>query len=347
MRQKRNKKAVLLVLCLILGMILTGCGSGKRQHPAAAETPLARLGEDTISLEEAVFYTRMMQEQWEYTYYEDYGENLWQTQVNEETGTLGDALKRDVLDALTEIHLLCSHAKEYGMELSRNEQETIAKRARTFMEQNTPSVLEAAGATESRVADFLMRNQLAARVAEAMQAAYEPEVDEESARVGKLTYALFATTGIFDAQGNQTPFTEEELIQVKKNAEAFEARAKELGDISAAGEEVSHTVIDVYFNDVTDGGAHELVAEAARQLEVGGISGLVETEEGYYVVQRISEYEEEATLENIGYQKEQARRAWKEQQLSAWQEEAPLVLDEELWNTVQVKEMLTEASAQE
>ena len=55
------------MLCLILGMILTGCGSGKRQQPAAAETPLARLGEDTISLEEAVFYTRMMQEQWEYT----------------------------------------------------------------------------------------------------------------------------------------------------------------------------------------------------------------------------------------------------------------------------------------
>lgn len=343
MKQKKRRMAAALIGCMLLGSLLAGCKiENVSIETAVEETTFGVLGEETFSLEEAVFYTRMLQEQWEYTYYEYYGADMWQEEVDEETGTLADALKRDVLDALTEIHLLCAHAEEYGVELSSEERSTLAERAKSFMEQNTPEVLEAAGATEERVEAFLIRNQLAAKVSDAVQESCEPEVDVEAARVGKLTYALFATTGIFDAEGNQTPFTAEELIQVKEKAEAFAARAKELGDISAAGEEVSHTLIDAYFNDETDGGAHELVAETARGLEIGSVSDLVETEEGYYIVQRISAYDEEATQENIEAQKERTKALYYGKLLESWKEKTPLKLEKALWDTVQIDGMLTE-----
>ena len=359
-RMKKNRKK-LLALALVLGMLaagLAGCGN-KETDKAELEaetdsrtvaelleeeqgTPLATLGEETIFLEEAVFYTRMLQESWEYMYYEYYGEELWQEEINAEVGTLADALKRDVMDALTEIHLLCAHAEEFGVELTAEEMQVIADRAKAFLESNTPEVLELAGADLEMVERFLLRNELAAKVAETAQANYEPEIDEEAARVGRLTYALFATTGRFDAEGNRTPYTEEELEQVRIRAEAFEGLAQELQDISAAGEEASHTVIDVYFNEETDGGAHELVAAAARKLEVGEVSHMIETEEGYYIVQRVSEYDEEATLENIELQKEQARMNYSSELLGSWLLETPLEVDEVLWDTVEVKELLTD-----
>jgi len=337
---KRRITTGILMLMLTLCLGLAGCG----KKEINVETPLATLGEEVISLEEAVFYTRMLQESWEYGYYEQYGEDLWQEPVSEEIGTLGDALKRDVLDALTEIHVLVAHAEDMKVELSEEERKGIEQRAETFMETNTPMVLEAAGATKERVDAFLQANELAAKVSASIQADYEPEIDEQAARVGKLTYALFATTGTFDAQGNQTPFTEEELHQVREKAQAFVLRAQELGDISAAGEEISHTVIDVYFNENSDGGAHPLVAETVRKMKVGEISNMIEAEEGYYVVQNVSEYDEAATRENIAYMVQQAKADFAAEQLERWIKETPLQLDEDLWETVKVDKMLTESS---
>ena len=186
-----------------------------------------------------------------------------------------------------------------------------------------------------------MRRQ-AAKTAELLKAAYNPEIDEGEVKVGKLTYCLFATTGTFDAQGNQTPFTKEELARVRQDAERFALRAKELGDITAAGMEISHTVIDVYYNDYTDGGAHELVAGEARRLEVGGVSDIIETEEGYYIVQRVSEYEEEASRERREELEYLAREDYCAEMIEAWREETPLELDAKIWDEVRVDELLTE-----
>lgn len=335
--KRRNVWAVCLLICLLAGTV-----SGCSKEPV---TPVARLGTETIDLSEAVFYTRMLQEQWEITYYQIYGEDMWQRkpEFGEGTGdTLGEALKETVMDTLTEIHLLCMHAKEYDAELTQAEKQALEKRAEAFMQDNTPAVLEAAGADKETVKQFLEYNEQAARTAAALQAACEPEIQENEARVGKLTYCLFATTGSFDAEGNQTPFTEEELAQIRKDADRFAERAGELGDITAAGEEISHTVIDVYYNDTTDGGAHELVAGAARELETGGVSGVIETQEGYYIVQRVSDYDEKASKERMEELKYLAREDFLAETIETWKTETPLEILPEVWDEVRVDEVLME-----
>lgn len=332
-----RKRTGICVLLLVGLLGLCAC-----REKTETKTTLAVLGEDVISLEEAVFYTRMLQESWEYTYYPYYGAELWQEPVDETGKTLSQALKQDVMDLLTKIHLLCAHAEEFDAELSREERETIAKRARAFMEDNTPEVLAAAGADLAAVEEYLFYNQLAEKVAKNIENSCEPEIDEKGAEVGKLTYALFATTGTFDAEGNQTPFTPEELAEVKAKAESFVSLARELGDITAAGEEFSHTLIDVYFNEESDGGAHEKVAEAARSLPVGGLSDLIETQDGYYIVQYVSDYEEEATQENLEWLKEQAAKTYCDTLLQDWLLEEPLVINEEIWGEVTVEGLLTE-----
>ena len=125
-------------------------------------------------------------------------------------------------------------------------------------------------------------------------------------------------------------------------AQEFAERARELGDISAAGEEAAHTSIDAYFGDSTDGGVHPDVAEAVRAMEMGQVSDPIETQDGWYVVQRVSDYDESATEENLEAMAQQAKEAYLMELERQWQEETPLEIDEEIWDAVRVDQMLTE-----
>lgn len=331
----------LWAVSLAVLMLLAGCA----QKDGAWEeerTPVAALGDETIYLDEALFYTRMLQEQWELAYYESLGSGMWQQESEEGGKTLEQLLKEDVMSMLTEIHLLGAHAKEYGIALTEEEKQEITVRAAGFMESNTPAVLEAAGATEESVELYLTHNELAAKTAEKIKSSCEPVIDEEEAAVGKLTYCLFSTTGTYDADGNYTSFTEEEREAIRVQAEAFAARARELEDITAAGEEVSRTVIDVYFSEQSSGGAHEQVADEARGLEEGGVSGLIETEDGYYIVQKISDYDESATRENMESLEEQAREDYLLELEAAWEAETPLTVDEEVWGAIVIDGVISE-----
>lgn len=339
-----DKRRRLVGLILVAALALTACGPKKAATPRVLAmetgTEVATLGEEPIYLEEALFYTRMLQEQWEYTYYESFGETMWQQEASDDGQTLEELLKKSVMETLTELHLLCAHASEYGVELTDEEQQEIAGSAQNFLENNTDAVLEAAGADLEKVTWYLTRNRLAEDVAEKIQNEFEPEVSEEEARVGRLTYALFSVTGTYDAEGNHTAFTGEEQQEIEASARAFAARAQELGDITAAGEEVSHTVIDVYFNDRTNGGAHEAVADAARALPVGGVSDVIETEDGWYVVQHVSDLDEEATAENLEELKLSAKQAHLKGLEDAWIAETPLVIDDAVWDTVKIDDLL-------
>ena len=329
---------------LMTALLLNLCAGCNRSEESSG-TPAAKLGTETITLEEAVFYTRMLQEQWEISYYDSYGADMWQAkpEFGEGTGeTMEEVLKENVMDILTEIHLLCAHAEDYGAELTKEERKTLEARAEAFMKDNTPAVLEAAGATEETVEQFLTYNEQASKTAEFLKEEYEPEIDEAEVRVGKLTYCLFATTGTFDAEGNQTPFTEDELLKVRSDADKFVLRVRELGDITAAGAEISHTVIDVYFNDKTDGGAHELVALAAREMETGEVSGIIETQEGYYIVQKTAEYDEEASKERMEEMKYLAREDYCAELIEEWKKETPLEILDAVWSAVRVDKLLTE-----
>ncbi len=342
--RKRLKKLGILVM--LAAVALAGCGKKEAGVPRVLEqesgTTLATLGDEPIYLEEALFYTRMLQEQWEYVYYESFGETMWQQEADDSGQTLEELLKSSVLDTLTELHLLCAHAGEYGVSLTDGEQEEIARRAQNFMENNTKAVLEAAGADRESVERYLARNELAGKVAEAIQAAYEPEISEEEAQVGRLTYALFSNTGLYDVEGNFTPFTEEELAKIQQAADDFAALAADLGDISAAGEQFPHTVIDVYFNENTDGGAHPDVARKARELPVGGVSGVIATDEGWYVVQHVSDLDADATADRLEELKESAKQEYLQNLEESWAKETPLKVDENVWETVQIDGLITE-----
>ena len=98
-------------------------------------------------------------------------------------------------------------------------------------------------------------------------------------------------------------------------------------------------MIDVYFGDDTDGGAHPQVAAASPRLKPGGVSDVIHTEDGWYVVQHVTDYDEEATQENLEALTEGARQAGAPFGAGGrlGEGERPSPWEENVWETVQVK----------
>lgn len=318
----------------VTAFLLTGCGTGQQEQTVAV------LNGEEIPLSEAVFYTRMNQLQWERTYAEELGSGFWTEPIGDGEQTFGEELKEQVMDTICQIHLMNAHAEEYQVEVTTEEAAEIAGRVDTFMETYGKDVLKEAGADRKLVERLLTERFLADKVAEATVADYEAEVGQEEAALSRMTYCLFSTMGTYDTEGNHREVTPEEAEEIRKEAEAFARRTEELQSITAAADEISHTCVDVYFNDSTNGGAHELVAERMRQLSPGQADGPIETEEGYYVIQYITPLDEAATEENREMLLQQKKEEQCREIYESWKDEAEFVIRPEVWETVQVNRVL-------
>jgi len=321
---------ILLLVFIVAGM--TGCGK--------KEAAVVTIDGEEVGISEAVFYTRLNQQQWEQAYVETLGREFWTQSLGAEMGTFADELKRQVMETVCRIEILNAHAQDYDIELTKEEKEDVKKRVVSFLESHSEAVLEAAGATEELVEELLTRTVVADKVSAAMTADYVPQVSEEEAALGKMTYCLFSTLGTYDAAGNNTPVTAEEAAQIKTDAEAFAARTAELKDIEAAAEMSSKTCIDVYFNDGTNGGAHELVAEVLRTLNVGESAGPIKTEEGYYIIQYVRAVDEEATRENMDRLAQAKTEARFQELYQQWRDQAEIEINGEIWDTLKVDQVL-------
>ena len=285
---RKGSPWALLVVIFCAAALLTGCGKGGKT--------VATLDGEKISLKEAVFYTRLNQQQWELAYAESFGTDFWTQTLNEETGTFEEELKRQVMDTICQIHLMNSHAKEYGVSLTREE--------------------------------------------EAMVADYTPSDSQEEAALGKMTYCLFSTLGTYDRAGNHQAVSKEELGEIQAEAQAFAQRIQELGDIQAAAEEAGRTCIDVYFNENTNGGAHEKIANQVRTMEVGQSAGPISTEDGYYVIQYVSQMDQQATKEHQEALVQQKKAQKCQEIYEGWLSAAKFVIDQEVWDEVEVQQVM-------
>lgn len=331
---------------LLTVLLLTGCGTageqGQDTEPDMAQTAMTVDGE-AVSLREWNFYVRMNQMQWEKDELETYGDDMWSLEVDEDGTTLADSLKADVRDLICRTHLSARRAEEYGVELSGEELEQVKERARDFMGAYHQALLEYAGADEDFVYEQLCLTELSLAVEEAAAAEYEPQIPEEDYHREGICYVLVSTTGLRDGEGNLTPFTEEEVEERTDLAFSICETARETGDLKSAAEDAGMTPIVSSMGASNEGDGQEpLMLDAARELAVGEISDPIETEEGWFVVQHTSGYDEESSEYWKDYLTELARQEYLDGVLAGWMDEAVIQEYPEVMDQVNVKIVLKE-----
>ena len=303
--KKMMKRAASLAMAALLSVtMLAGCGNSG--SAASAKNPALKMDGAVISMEEAHFYTYTMRLQYE-SYY---GPEFWDMEL-EEGRTYGDELKVMVQETLAQMLVLNSKAKEYGVKLAQEDQETIDEYVESFKTSVGEETMAAEGITEEVIASTLEKIYTASYVYDAMAAAEEVELTEEEKAEAvciRVQHVLISTmdTTKEDAEGNMVAMTEDEIETYKASqkslAEMVLAKAQNGENFQKLSEEYSaenagfEFAFDKYgFDPVNYSYMVEPFYQASWNLKEGEISGLVESDYGYHIIKCVSENDEETT----------------------------------------------------
>ena len=169
-----------------------------------------------------------------------------------------------------------------------------------------------------------------------IEADADTEVSDDEAAQKTIQYTLYSTADTTDDEGNTVERTEEEIAQIKQEAQdVIDAvkGGKTLED--AAKEDNEDQTVTTYSYGEDEDVLTDVVKEAADAMTEDGqvTEEPLEGENGYYVVQMQSLFDEEATEEKKEEIIEDRKEELFEEVVEGWKEEK-VVINEDLWSSV-------------
>ena len=330
---KKRLMALLLSGVLAVSMF-AGCGS-KMDKTAVVATD----GATEITLGLANFATRFTQAQYDDFYVAYFGENVWNTDMYGYGTTNEDDLKASVMESLYAMYAMKNHMADYGVEITSDDVAAISAAAEKFISSNTAEAIEALGAEREYVETYLELLTIQSRMYNEIIKDADTNVSDEEAQTSAYSQVYVSKTSYKDAEGNTVAYTEDELAILANTVTAFAADAKTNG-LAAAAEEYGYSVTTGTYN--ADSTVLEEVKTAlAAMTEDGQVSGLIELENAYYVVQMDAVVDAEATEQNRQSIISERQTTLYTEVVDDYLEEMNWELDQKLWAQISFDNLFT------
>ena len=269
MRGKRI--AALLLSGVMAASMLTGCGSVDK------DAVVATLDDKEITLGIANFVARLTQAQYDDFYVAYFGEEVWESDLYGNGTTLEYNTKNDVMSSLQNMYVLQAHMDDYGVTLTDEEKTAASEAAAAFISSNEKDALDALGATQEIVEEYLTLTTIQYKMYDAIIADADTNVSDEEANMSAYSYVRVSKTSYTDAEGNTVEYTEDEQAQLADTMAGFVTNAKK-DTLETAAEALGYTVnAGTYAADDTT--LDEAVLTALNALKEGEVSDLVDVED--------------------------------------------------------------------
>ena len=345
MNQFTKRLAIAGVCVCMTASTLTGCG-------VKEDSVVATVDGDEISYALANFVIRYNQAQYEqfYTAYGAYiglqpGTNVWEQSMDGKS-TLGENLREGAMESLKDMYLLEDHMKEYDITITEEEKKAIEKAADAFLAENEPEVLEAMSANKETVSRMLELSTIYTKMQSAIYDTVDTEVSDEEAAQRGITTAFFSAQDLEDATAADAsdPDAEDTATEGSAKNEAKEKAQKVLDEIKKGKdldevlENTDDTVTAEYLTyGEDDTTLNEDIKAAADALTKEGeaAENLVESENGYYVVQLTTTLDRDATdTKKEEIVSERQTEAF-ENAVAEWKEEADITVKQKTLNKIE------------
>lgn len=345
MNQFTKRLAIAGVCVCMTASTLTGCG-------VKEDSVVATVDGDEISYALANFVIRYNQAQYEqfYTAYGAYiglqpGTNVWEQSMDGKS-TLGENLREGAMESLKDMYLLEDHMKEYDITITEEEKKAIEKAADAFLAENEPEVLEAMSANKETVSRMLELSTIYTKMQSAIYDTVDTEVSDEEAAQRGITTAFFSAEDLEDATAADASDSDAEDTATEGSAknEAKEKAQKVLDEIKKGKdldevlENTDDTVTAEYLTyGEDDTTLNEDIKAAADALTKEGeaAENLVESENGYYVVQLTTTLDRDATdTKKEEIVSERQTEAF-ENAVAEWKEEADITVKQKTLNKIE------------
>lgn len=283
MSQKKRKGLCFVMAGLMLGSVVTGCKTSTDKY---SSTVVATYGDENIYMDEAYFYAKLTQYQYE-TYY---GSSLWSYDFTGSGKTFEDSVKENVMSQIYQTYVLNDEAEEMGISLNEDQIAVVLENVEEFM--SNEKLVEATKATEAMVEKVYTMNAIANLVYESLVEDTDREVDEDEFRCKKISY-IALTTESKDVTEEGLEAVAEEVLEAMKEGTDFEEIEK------------SYEADNIYKLAVTEDSTlmeddNTMYQEAAWALSTGEFTKTFSEKTGYwYVIQCTDDDDEEAKAKAI------------------------------------------------
>lgn len=339
--KNRTILAKLIATSALTGIVLSGCG-----NTIDSDAVFATLDDTTITMGVANFYTKYQQATYDAFYMPYFGEEMWSSDLYGNGNTLQQDVKADAAEGLENMYLLKAHMADYNVEITQEEEDAMALAADNFISANSKAAIKQVGAgNREDVIEVLRLYTIQSKMHKAIAEEADAEVTDEEAAQRGFSYVTISTDGYYDDESNYVEYTDEEKADLKKKAEEIAVA----GDFDAAVTEAGYTVSTETYGSAedTDSSLNTDVLAAADKLKVGEVSGVVETDNGYYIVRLDSEFDEKATAEKKEEMITQKQDDHYQDVLSGWKDEAKWTINEEEWEKVVFEDLFTQPASTE
>lgn len=300
----------------------------------------------------------------------DDGSNIWEQDLIGNGTAYGETLRDSALEEYKRMVLLEQHMGEYNVEITEEEQSKITAAATQFLADNDPKVLEEMTATQETVERLLTLYTIEDKMQIAIEASADVEVTDEEAAQKTIRYAYFsipapevteeeteaaseeateavteaaseeATEAVTEAASEEATEAEtEEGFEETPERAATRAEVQALIDEIKAGtsfddavkayDEEKNIIENHYGNDHQS--LSEVLINAAEALSDGEIvSAPVEVENGFYIVEMVDTFDEEATAEEKEELLAERQNAYYNEVLAGWEPD-DFAVDQKVW----------------
>lgn len=326
---KLFKKAIALVAIAALSITaLAGC---KKQEPIDNSEIVMTVGDKEVELGVANFLVRYQQSYTE-DMYEMYGMEIdWSYEV-EEGVTYEEDLKSSVLESLKQLYVLDAHAADYNVTLTEDETAKIDEAAKAFEKANTDEANEKVSGKYA--AEYLRLVTISDKMKDAIKASHTPEVKEEEVNQ-KIMYYVAYETSTTDDSGATTELSEDEIADLKADAQALldSAKASANGNLESYAKEKEVEATKAPFN-ASNEELDEALVKAADALELNGFTDVIVGESAIYVAQVTSLFDQEATDKAREELVEERKEEYYTETVEKWTEETESKINDEVWAKV-------------
>lgn len=305
--ERLKKYKITVILLAISLMLLVGCGSKRYVLTTGFErTELMRINGVSTYLPEMMLYLTTVQNQYE----EIYGEDIWNQPYGDVS--LEDRVKDMVLAKLAQIKVMNLMASEYGLELTDDEKEKINKAADDFYEGLNDAEKESLKLTRDDVYNAYFEYAMADRVYNYVIKDVNPEISDDEARTITIQQIMIKKYSL-DANGNKVPYSVRALSEAYDTARvAKELAFTETESFEALQARYDESGLKTY--SFGRGEIEEAIEEAAFSLSKDEVSDIIDTEDGYYIIKCVSDFDLNETQANkLVILKERKAKAFNEQ----------------------------------
>lgn len=322
------KRVTALVLVAIMTMTMFA-GCGKRDNTIDEKAVFMTVNDRKVTAGMANFYVRYQQALIESVYQSYLGDNVWKQEI--ETGvTYEDSMKDTILQQMKDLYILAENVDEYKVTLTDEEKEFIQTTAQEFEKANSKDAKKKASTLQEYAAEYLELSLIQKKMTDAISKDIDTKVDTEKVAQKSMKYVLFAKKTT-DENGAEQMLNDKQIAKLGKDAQALLKEAKTGGSLDTAAQEKGLTVETLAFDKestVVDG----KVIQAADSLKASQFADVIETDDGYYVIQLESEFDQEATQAKVDEILEQRRSERYEELIETWSKKIKITVNEEVWN---------------